>query len=179
WQAWYQLPKGNILLFEGCFVPQTRLEWVSAAMAEFLTLEPLGKRSVSLPDFVGEGLKRFFSGHVSGRAEIFYANMGSSTSKRTFKAGTFDTLRAHARLALQQSPEGELRGLLAKKTNDLDQLDSAIALAFFDYLLTKERPGFAAFLEALSETEAPIQTMEKALKKSIEDVEKSFRVWVR
>ena len=148
-------------------------------MAEFLTLEPLGKRSSALPEFLTEGIKRFFSGHVSGRAEIFYANTGSSTSKRSFRAGTFDLLRGHARIALRLAPEGELRGWLAKKTNDLDQLDSAAALAFFDYLLARERGGLAAFLEGLKENEPPIQTLEKAAKKSIEELEKGFRLWVR
>jgi len=179
WQAWYQLPSGNVLLFEGCFVPQTRVEWVTAAMAEFLTLAPLEKRAPLLPDFLNEGLKRFFSGHVSGRAEIFYANMGSSTSKRTFQAGTFDVLRAHARVALQQAPEGELRLLLSKKTNEFDQLDSAVALAFFDYLLDRERSGLAKFMEDLKDGELPMTTLEKALKKSVDETERAFREWVR
>src|SRR5207302_6208891 len=104
-------------------------------------------------------------------AEIFYASMGSSTSKRTFKAGTFDLLRAHARTALQQAPEGELRGLLSKKTNDLDQFDSAIALAFFDYLLAKDRSALPAFLDGLKEEELPAVTLEKALKKNLDEVE--------
>jgi hypothetical protein len=148
-------------------------------MAEFLTLQPLGKRSTLLPDFLNEGLKRFFSGHVSGRAEIFYASMGSSTSKRTFKAGTFDLLRAQVRVALQQAPEGEIRLLLSKKTNEFDQLDSAVALAFFDYLLDKERPALASFLENLKEDELPMATLEKALKKNVDEVERAFRMWVR
>ncbi len=179
WQSWYRLDSGALLLFEGSFEARMRVEWTSAGMAEFLTLEPLGKRSGALPDFLQEGLKRFFSGHVSGRAEIFYANTGSSTSKRSFRAGSFDLLRAHARVAIRLAPEGELRSLLAKKTNDLDQLDSAAALSFFDYLLAKDRSGLAAFLDGLKEGEVPIQTLEKAMKKSIEEVERSWRFWVR
>lgn len=179
WQSWYKAPSGGVLLFEGSFAPTMRVEWVTAAIGEFLTLEPLGKRSALLPDLVAEGVKRFFSGHVSGRAEIFYANTGSSTSKRSFKAGSLDLLRAHAREALRTAPEGELRALLAKKTNDLDQLDSAVALAFFDFLLARERPAFAAFLEGLKETEVPAQTLEKCLKKTLEQTERELRLWVR
>lgn len=177
WQAWYPLTSGTILLFEGSFNPTIRTEWVVGGMSEFLTLEPMGKRSALLPDFLQEGIKRFFAGHVSGRAEIFYANTGSSTSKRSFRAGSFDLLRSHARHALRVAPDGELRSLLAKKTNDLDQLDSAIALAFFDYLLARERGGLAAFLGTLAE--APIQTLEKVVKKSMEEIEREFRLWVR
>jgi hypothetical protein len=179
WQNWYKVPSGSLLLFEGCFKPTVRFEWVTGAMAEFLTLEPLAKRGTSFPEFFQEGLKRFFSGHVAGRAEIFYANTGSSTSKRSFESGTLDTLRSHVRRALQQAPEGELRALLTKKTNDLDQLDSAIALAFFDFMLAKQRGELAAFLAELKENEGGIATFERVMKKSVEDVEAAFRVWVR
>ncbi len=179
WSEWKHYPSGPLLLNEGHFVPTVRPEWVSAGMTDYLTRTPLERRAGLVPDFLGEGLKRFFSGHAALRAEIFYANAGSSTSKRTFQAGTFDTLRSHARPALEEAPEGTLRELLSKKTNDLDQLDSAVALAFVDYLLAEKRAELASFFAGLSDKEPPLATLEAVMKKSVDDLERDLRAFVR
>jgi hypothetical protein len=179
WAEWQVVPSGQVLLCEGHFAQQMRAEWVSAGMADYLTWMPLGKRALQIPEFMQEGVKRFFSGHVSGRAEIFYANLGSSTSKRSFQASTFDALRAHAREGLREVPPGELRSLLAKKTNDLDQVDSAVALAFMDFLLARKRAELATFFTSLKEGDPGVPTLEAATKKTIEELDAELREFVR
>lgn len=179
WSEWQAVPSGQVLLCEGHFAAHMRAEWVSAGMADYLTYMPLGKRALQIPEFMQEGVKRFFSGHVSGRAEIFYASAGSSTSKRSFQASTFDALRAHAREGLRDLPFGELRSLLAKKTNDLDQVDSAVALAFMDFLLARKRVELATFFTSLKEGENGVPTLEAATKKSVEELDLELREFVR
>jgi len=179
WANYYRVNGQNYLIHEGHFVPTVRAEWVAAGMSEFLTAAPLQKRYEAVPDLVNEGLKRFFSGHVSGRVDICYSSAGSSTGKRAFKAGSFDQLRLLARLGLQQAPEGELRSMLAKKVNDLDQLDSAVALALFDFLLATKRQELANFYAEVKLDEPALTTFERVMKKSVEDVEQELRAWVR
>ncbi len=179
WASYYKMNGQNYLVHEGHFVPNVRAEWVAAGMCEFLTAYPLSKRYEAIPDLVNEGSKRFFSGHVSGRVDICYSAAGSSTGKRAFKAGSFDQLRQLARLGLQQVPEGELRAMLAKKVNDLDQLDSAVGLALFDFLLATKRQELANFYAEVKLDEPALTTFERVMKKSVDEVEQELRAWVR
>ncbi len=179
WADWKTVPTGSILLSEASYEPELRGEWVSGGMASFLTQSLLGDHAELLPNFLDEGLSRFFSGHVSGRAEIDDQNAGASSSARAFEGGSFDALRARVRRVLVETPEGGLRALLAKKTNEIDQDDSAMALALVDFLLAAKRPELASFLAGLSESELPLATLERVLKKSVEDLERELRDFVR
>ncbi|HZV03341.1 MAG TPA: hypothetical protein VFF73_41940 [Planctomycetota bacterium] len=176
--SWHKIAGEQALIIEGHFAPNLRREWVSGTYTEFLTSAPLGvKNAAAIPDFISEGQKRFFSGHVSGRAEIFYTS--GYTGRKKFQQGTFETLRSHVRATLRAAPEGELRRLLGKQASEMDAYDSGLALAFFDFMIATKRSELAKFLTSIKAGQSAQFTLERAVGVSVDALEADWRVWVR
>ena len=131
------------------------------------------------PGFLVEGLTRFFDGRVTGRAELSYVSTHETSSQKDRKAVSFEELRGTIRAAWIAAPEGELRRLASKTLNDLDDRDSALALAFVEWALDQHRAGLRAFLGSLDPQAGVPEQLEKALGASLDALERELRTWVR
>lgn len=166
------------LIFESFFQPPQLNEWASSHMADVLVHTRLSKNP---PQYMVEAATRFFSGHVSRRADNFTVAPGSTVGKREMPPGPFHTLRAAARAALADGVADELRSQLSKGANDLVRIDEALASSFFDYALTKERNALVTFLRTFDPKApgGPQAQMEKAFGRPLEKIEEDYRSWVR
>jgi hypothetical protein len=165
-------------IFESIFTPDWTTEWASGSTAEFLFVSRFSKDA---PRFVIEGVRRWFSGQVSGLANIYSVGAGSTMTKRELRGGSFAQLRRVSRTALVDDSVEDLSFLLPKGMNDLERLDVAIASAFYDWALARDRAAFVKFATEYDpkSTLGPVGQLEKAFGKKLTELDPDFRAWIR
>lgn len=177
WSGWVELPSAKLFGYEGAFGPSHREEWVALTTVKTLLIQAVPKK-VHAPGFLVEGLTRFFGGWTTGKAELSYLGGATSTGGADRKATSFDDLRLSVRPVLRESLEGDLRRLVSKSLNELDDTDSALAFAFVEFAFETRRVQLRELLAGLREDETPLAAFER-LFGAPEAVERELRTWAR
>ncbi len=182
WNGWTQAgEKGaeeRLYLYECCLDAKNHAEWGALTAVKTLIQQTLPPKAPP-PGFLVEGLARFFSGRATGKIEMSFLSSNVSLRVHQRDALGFDELRAGVRPALVLAPEGELRRLVSKSLNDLEDQDAALALAAVEFLLDRKSKELPKLLAALSPDEPALATLERVLGASAEQTERELRAWAR
>lgn len=168
----------KLFLYECSLDAKNHAEWVALTAVKTLIQQTLPPKAPP-PGFLVEGLARFFSGRTTGKIEMSFLSAKVSLSVHERAAMGFDELRAGVRQALILAPEGELRRLVSKSLNDLEDQDSELALAVVEFLLDRKGAEVPKLLAALSPDEPALATLERILGASAEKTEQELRAWAR
>jgi uncharacterized protein YifE (UPF0438 family) len=179
WSGWLELPSGKIFVFESCLATKFRAEWISLSSVKTLSGQTLAANKAAPPAFIVEGFARFFGGRASGKVEISYVSAKESSAVHERAAATFDEFRARVRPTLTGALDGDLRRLVTKHLNELEDPDSALAFAFVEFAFACHRAELKQFLEALKPDEEPLTTFERVFQRNVEAIEREFRAWAR
>src|SRR5207237_5954179 len=102
-------------------------------------------------------------------ASLSYLSPKETSSGGERAASTFDGLRAELRGTLAANPEGALRTVVSRQLNELGAGDSAIALAFVEFLIDKKPEELRAYLAALDADATVVAGLEQTMKASVEE----------
>jgi hypothetical protein len=114
-------------------------EWPAERMARFVMRVRFGARR---PDYLLQGISRYYSGHISLRARMRTVPVGSQAKgEKSYKAGSYALLRADAREDYNAfRTELPVSGGLFKSNQSMNRGDNAMASAFVDYLIHNDTP---------------------------------------
>jgi hypothetical protein len=170
--------KGNMLLLESRMGATHCEEWAGMLMT-FVSLKQRfgGKR----PAYIVQGLARYYSGQVSGRAFLRVVAGGtmSDANKELLRRGDFDQLRWTARWAFDhfRAPLPVKLGLL-KAMSAMNRGDLGIGTAFVDFLLEKHPGLLVKFLQiADAKKQTPDVAFQEVFGKSPEEWDQAFHDW--
>ncbi|HZU98710.1 MAG TPA: hypothetical protein VFF73_18535 [Planctomycetota bacterium] len=176
--GWTEVSGEKLFLYECSLDPENRGEWAALTAVKTL-IQQILPRKASPPGFLVEGLARSFAGRVTGRIDISFVSAKQSLSVHERSSLSFEQMRSFERTVLGLSLEGDFRKLVSKSLNDMEDVDSELALATVEFLLEKKTSETAKFLGALSPDEAPSVTLERILGTSLDQAERELRAWAR
>jgi hypothetical protein len=167
-----------LFVYESSLAAENRAEWMALTAVKTLIQQRLPAKAPP-PGFLVEGLGRFFAGRATGRIDMSFLSSKVSLSVHERTAWSWDELHANVRDALARSLEGDLRRLVSKSLNDLEDADSELALAFVEYLLARRPKELSSFVAALSPDEPALATLERVTGSKVEGLEREMRAWAR
>ncbi len=126
-----------------CWGPGYEREWPAERMARFVIRVRFGPRR---PDYLLQGISRYYSGHISLRAYMRTVPIGSQAKgEKRYKAGSYALLRADAREDYNAFRTAlPVSGGLYKSNQSMNRGDNAMATAFVDYLIHNDKPKLLA-----------------------------------
>ncbi|MDF1667779.1 MAG: hypothetical protein P1V97_38940, partial [Planctomycetota bacterium] len=171
---------GNVLILESRMGATHCEEWAGMLMTFVCLRQRFGSNR---PAYVVQGLARYYSGQVSGRAYLKVVAGGtmSDANKELMRRGDFDQLRWTARWAYDhfRAPLPVKRGM-SKAMAAMNRGDLGIATALVDFMLEKHSGLLVKFLQiADSKKKTTDVAFQETFGKSPEEWDKEFLAWFK
>jgi hypothetical protein len=172
--------KHRILVLESRMGVSHCEEWAALLMTRLCLDGRFGK---GRPAYVIQGLMRYYSGQVSGRAflKVVAGGTMSDANKELLRRGDFDQLRWTARWAYDhfRAPLPAKLGL-AKALSAMNRGDLGIATAFVEFLMEKQPGLFVKFLQTADSKKKSIDAaFQEVFGKTPEEWDKAFLEWFK
>lgn len=176
----WKAAKGNVLILESRMGATHCEEWAGMLMTFVCLRQRFGSNR---PAYVIQGLARYYSGQVSGRAYLKVVAGGtmSDANKELMRRGDFDQLRWTARWAYDhfRAPLPVSKGL-SKAMAAMNRGDLGISTAFVDFILETHPGLLVKFLQiADSKKKTTDVAFQEAFGKSPEEWDKEFLAWFK